>query len=103
MVGLVCVNTEGFQLAASAAIGIGALRKGEGDQPLATDTVSLTRDDIAGIALATAEQVLALQREERLAAERATAAQAELSAARHALSTLTLAAARRELATLVKD
>lgn len=103
MVGLVCVNTEGFQLAASAAIGIGALAKGEGDQPLATDTVSLTRDDIAGIALATAEQVLALQREERLAAERATAAQAELAAARRALSTLTLAAARRELATLVKD
>ena len=103
MVGLVCVNTEGFQLAASAAIGIGALRKGEGDEPLAAETVSLTRDDIAGIALATAEQVLALQREERLAAERATAAQAELSAARRALSTLTLAAARRELATLVKD
>lgn len=103
MVGLVCVNTEGFQLAASAAIGIGALAKGEGDGPLPTDTISLTRDDIAGIALATAEQVLALQREEQLAVERATAAQAGLAAARRALSTLTLAAARRELATLVKD
>ncbi|QUE25400.1 capsid maturation protease and MuF-like fusion protein [Microbacterium phage Fizzles] len=100
MVGLVCVNTEGFQLTASAAIGAFALEKGEGDETsdalAASGTVALSRDDIAGIALAAAERTheLIRQGEEN---------QRRLAAARKALATHRLAAARAELAALTKD
>lgn len=114
MVGLVAVNTEGFQLAASAgladeldglqpedgqvAIGIGALAKGEGDEPAVTasgDTIALTRDDVVGIALAAAEQVVALQRRQGII-DRVTPARAAIAA-------YSLAAARAELATIEED
>ncbi|QUE25573.1 capsid maturation protease [Microbacterium phage SadLad] len=100
MVGLVCVNTEGFQLAASAAIGIGSLPKE--DETLAADVVvhenavtapasALAAEEAARIARAAAEHVLTLQREEaamqeRLATARATLQKIELAAARQALA-----------------
>ncbi|QNJ55521.1 capsid maturation protease and MuF-like fusion protein [Microbacterium phage Phinky] len=92
MVGLVCVNTEGFQLAASAAIGIGALEKGDGEvAPAASDAITLSVDDVAGIAIAAAERTHQLIREEEAAAR-------ALAVARTALADFTLSAARAELA-----
>lgn len=109
MVGLVVVNTDGFQLAASAAleeldglradagqvaIGIGALEKGEGDEPVltaaASDTIALTRDDIVGIALAAAEGVVSMQRRQGIIDR--------VAPARAAIEAYSLAAARAELA-----
>ena len=111
MVGLVVVNTDGFQLAASAAlddlvglradagqvaIGIGALEKGEGNEPAltaaASDTIALTRDDIVGIALAAAEGVVTMQRRQGIIDR--------VAPARAAIAAYSLAAARAELATL---
>lgn len=96
MVGLVCVNTDGFQLAASAAIGAFALEKGQGDiAPVTIEAgaITLNRDDIAGIALAAAEQVFHLQSEERAKQENAE----RLAAARAAANTYRLAGARAAL------
>ncbi|UVG34391.1 capsid maturation protease [Microbacterium phage Gazebo] len=96
MVGLVCVNTDGFQLAASAAIGIGALEKGQGEIAPVTfeaGAISLSRDDVAGIALAAAEQVFHLQSEQRAQQENAE----RLAAARAAATAYRLAGARAAL------
>ncbi|AWN04644.1 virion structural protein [Microbacterium phage Squash] len=96
MVGLVCVNTDGFQLAASAAIGAFALEKGQGDiAPVTIDAaaISLSRDDVAGIALAAAEQVFHLQSEQRAQQENAE----RLAAARAAATAYRLAGARAAL------
>lgn len=98
MVGLVCVNTDGFQLAASAAIGIGALEKGQGELAVigkegSEAVVPLNRDDIAGIALAAAEQVFHLQSEQRAKQENAE----RLAAARAAATAYRLAGARAAL------
>lgn len=101
MVGLVCVNTEGFQLAASAAIGAFALEKGQGDiapVTLEAGAISLNRDDIAGIALAAAEQVYHLQSEERARQERAE----RLAAARAAVTAYRLADARAALSKILE-
>jgi len=100
MVGLVCVNTEGFQLAASAAIGIGSLPKET--EALTADIVvqenastappsTLSTEDANRIAIAAAEHVLTLQREQeamrqRLATARSTLNKLELAAARAALA-----------------
>lgn len=98
MVGLVCVNTEGFQLAASAAIGIGALPKEDESVETVEGVVAVTASagmtplsttDIAGIAIAAAERVVALQERSTLAA---SAAPARAIIAQH-----TLAAARAEI------
>lgn len=83
MVGLVAVNTEGFQLAASAAIGIGALDK-EQESVTAGGGVTLelgaasanntfTAEEIAGIAVAAAEQIFHAQKREALAEKAAPA------------------------------
>lgn len=96
MVGLVCVNTDGFQLAASAAIGAFALEKGQGElAPVVIEdgAISLKRDDIAGIALAAAEQVFHLQSEQRAQQENAE----RLAAARAAATAYRLAGARAAL------
>lgn len=105
MVGLVAVNTEGFQLAASggvqtAAIGIGALPREE--EPAALTAAGeverrgdLTADVIAGIAIAAAEQVLHSQKREALAAQAAPA--------RAALKSQMLTAARNQLTKITKE
>lgn len=105
MVGLVVVNTEGFQLAASggvqtAAIGIGSL---PAEQPetlaasaavlsAAAEIVELDMDDLAD---RVAERVLFKQERAALAAQ--------VAPARAALAAHQLAAARRKLSTLVKE
>jgi 2'-5' RNA ligase len=93
MVGLVVVNTEGFQLAASggvqtSAIGIGSPPKEEA--VVASGMISV--DDALGIALAAAEEALHRQKRDQLASKAAPA--------RAAIKARTLATAR---ATIEKE
>ncbi|UVT31291.1 capsid maturation protease [Microbacterium phage Marcie] len=112
LVAALVVNVPGFpipgvSLAASADYGpmsivaAGVISPDEIDEPLDAEVTvlegmnALSAEDIAGIAIAAAEQVFAMQRRQRITDA--------LAPARAAVAKHQLAAARGELATLVKE
>ncbi|UDL15396.1 capsid maturation protease [Microbacterium phage Pepe25] len=112
LVAALVVNVPGFpipevSLAASADLGptsivaAGVISPDEIDEPLDAEITvlegmnALSAEDIAGIAIAAAEQVFAMQRRQRITDA--------LAPARAAVAKHQLAAARSELATLVKE